>query len=113
MEQATDKVKECRAANQTLPQSPYSTANKLKIAEWPTLTGPADYVLFCGLIPVAVTEAKKGTKNVYSGAIDQAKCYAASLAESDSMEISTTCAKQRCRVLYFTCWPHFRPIFWI
>ncbi len=45
------------------------------IAEWPTASGPADYVLFDGLTPVAVIEAKKQSKNVYS-AIDQAKRYA-------------------------------------
>lgn len=45
------------------------------IAEWPTASGPADYVLFLGLTLVAVVEAKKNAKNVY-GAIDQAKRYA-------------------------------------
>jgi len=53
--------------------------NKNKaIAEWPTKSGPADYVLFIGLNPVAVVEAKKSAKNVY-GAIDQAKRYATAL----------------------------------
>ncbi|MBN4055277.1 PAAR domain-containing protein, partial [bacterium AH-315-K03] len=33
MEQATKKVQEQRAANQALPQSPYSTADKLKVVE--------------------------------------------------------------------------------
>ncbi|MBL4826906.1 MAG: PAAR domain-containing protein [Spongiibacteraceae bacterium] len=33
MEQATKKVQEQRAANQTLPQSPYSTADKLKVVD--------------------------------------------------------------------------------
>jgi len=42
------------------------------ISEWPTASGPADYVLFDGLTPVAIIEAKKQSKNVY-GAIDQAK----------------------------------------
>ncbi|MCA9686876.1 MAG: hypothetical protein KC457_32220, partial [Myxococcales bacterium] len=31
------------------------------IAEWPTATGPADYVLFCGLRPVGIIEAKRET----------------------------------------------------
>ena len=31
----------------------------LAIAEWPTHSGPADYVLFVGLTPVAVVEAKR------------------------------------------------------
>ena len=45
------------------------------IAEWPTHSGPADYVLFAGLTPVGVVEAKKKQKNV-SGALTQAKRYA-------------------------------------
>ncbi len=45
------------------------------IAEWPTASGPADYVLFDGLVPVAAIEAKKKAKDVY-GAVDQAKRYA-------------------------------------
>ena len=50
--------------------------NKNKaIAEWPTLSGPADYALFIGMTLVGVIEAKKNAKNVY-GAIDQAKRYA-------------------------------------
>lgn len=50
--------------------------NKNKaIAEWPTESGPADYVLFMGMTLVGVVEAKKNAKNVY-GAIDQAKRYA-------------------------------------
>ena len=36
----------------------------LAIAEWPTANGPADYVLFAGLTPVAVVEAKRRNKNV-------------------------------------------------
>ncbi len=46
----------------------------LAIAEWPTKTGPADYVLFAGLRPVAVVEAKRKRKDVV-GAIEQAKRY--------------------------------------
>lgn len=58
------------------------------IAEWPTNTGPADYVLFIGLMPVAVIEAKKSAKNVY-GAIDQAKRYAKGLQGQDVFDIET------------------------
>ncbi len=36
------------------------------IAEWPTASGPVDYVLFVGLVAVAVVEAKKQTKDVPS-----------------------------------------------
>ncbi|MEZ9819116.1 type I restriction-modification system endonuclease [Shewanella sp. 10N.286.45.A1] len=50
----------------------------LAIAEWPTLhqgqKGRADYVLFCGLTPVAVVEAKKENTNV-AGKITQAERY--------------------------------------
>ena len=46
----------------------------LAIAEWPTKTGPADYVFFTGLIPVAVVEAKRKRKDV-PGSIEQAKRY--------------------------------------
>lgn len=56
------------------------------IAEWPTDSGPADYVLFMGLTPVAVVEAKRSAKNVY-GAIDQAKRYAKGLQEKDAFTI--------------------------
>ena len=44
------------------------------IAEWPTESGPADYVLFRGLVPIAIVEAKRAAKNV-SGSIVQAERY--------------------------------------
>jgi type I restriction enzyme R subunit len=46
----------------------------LAIAEWPTANGPADYVLFVGLMPMAVVEAKRRNKNV-SATLQQAKRY--------------------------------------
>lgn len=46
----------------------------LAIAEWPTASGPADYVLFAGLTPIAIIEAKRQTKDVV-GAIEQARRY--------------------------------------
>ncbi len=46
----------------------------LAIAEWPTATGPADYVLFAGLLPLAAVEAKRKNVNV-SAALQQAKRY--------------------------------------
>ena len=63
--------------------------NKNKaIAEWPTESGPADYVLFIGMTLVAVVEAKKNAKNVY-GAIDQAKRYAKGInALPDEVEVA-------------------------
>jgi len=44
------------------------------IAEWPAATGPADYVLFVGMMCVGVVEAKRSRKNV-AAAIDQAGRY--------------------------------------
>lgn len=46
----------------------------LAIAEWPTTKGPADYVLFAGLKPLAVVEAKRKAKDV-PGSIEQSKRY--------------------------------------
>lgn len=46
----------------------------LAIAEWPTGSGPADYVLFAGLQAVATVEAKRSRQDV-SAAVDQAKRY--------------------------------------
>ena len=51
----------------------------LAIAQYPTDTGPADYVLFVGLTPIAVVEAKRKNKNV-SGAITQAERYSRSFS---------------------------------
>jgi type I restriction enzyme, R subunit len=47
----------------------------LAIAEYPTSQGRADYALFVGLQVVAVVEAKRQSKDVAGGAIDQAKRY--------------------------------------
>lgn len=54
-----------------------SKGKNVAIAEWPTLTGPADYVLFAGLVPIAVVEAKRKAKDVASS-IEQAKRYSRS-----------------------------------
>jgi type I restriction enzyme R subunit len=51
------------------------------IAEWPTESGPADYVLFIGLTPVAVVEAKRKHIDV-SGALQQAKRYSRTFTPS-------------------------------
>jgi type I restriction enzyme R subunit len=47
----------------------------IAIAEWPTESGPADYVLFDGLTPLAVVEAKRRNKNVSSYLSTQATRY--------------------------------------
>lgn len=44
------------------------------IAEWPTASGPADYVLFRGLTPLAVVEAKKFATDV-STVVEQSERY--------------------------------------
>lgn len=46
----------------------------LAIAEWPTKKGFADYVLFTGLKPIAIVEAKRRAKDV-PAALEQAKVY--------------------------------------
>lgn len=51
----------------------------LAIAEWPTASGPADYVLFRGLVPLAVVEAKKQATDV-AGAVEQAERYSLDFA---------------------------------
>ena len=44
------------------------------IAEWPTRSGPADYMLFVGLTPLAAVEAKRAHKDV-AGVLPQAARY--------------------------------------
>ena len=46
----------------------------LAIAEWPTASGPADYVLFAGQLPMATVEAKRKHTDV-SAALQQSKRY--------------------------------------
>jgi type I restriction enzyme, R subunit len=58
----------------------------LAIAEWPTATGPADYILFAGLVPLATVEAKRKNIDV-SGSLQQAKRYSRSFHASDSVEL--------------------------
>ena len=48
--------------------------HNLAIAEWPTDSGPSDYVLFIGLKPVAVVEAKKLNVDV-AGRLGQSQRY--------------------------------------
>ncbi|MDP2341643.1 MAG: type I restriction-modification system endonuclease [Deltaproteobacteria bacterium] len=73
-----------RSTRHSLGARPEKGRN-LAIAEWPTARGPADYLLFCGLVAVAVVEAKKNTTDVVS-AIDQAKRYATHLAITSPMQ---------------------------
>ncbi|MCD1587667.1 type I restriction-modification system endonuclease [Halomonas sp. IOP_14] len=61
----------------------------IAIAEWPTEhkdeKGRADYVLFAGLTPIAVVEAKKENTNV-AGKISQAERYSKGLKVSPAMQ---------------------------
>ena len=79
------------------PEKGYNKA----IAEWPTQTGPADYVLFIGLNPAATIEAKKGAKNVYS-AIDQAKRYAKALFHIEELEVPVTWGEYKAPLVFAT-----------
>jgi type I restriction enzyme R subunit len=48
------------------------------IAEWPTMTGPADYALFCGMTLVGTIEAKRRNRNVMA-VLRQAERYASDI----------------------------------
>ena len=56
------------------------------IAEWPTGSGPSDYVLFVGLTAVATVEAKRSAKSV-QGDLDQAERYSSTIEASDAFEL--------------------------
>lgn len=60
----------------------------LAIAEWPTASGPADYVLFVGLKPMAAVEAKRRNIDV-SAALQQAKRYSRDFMASDATSTQT------------------------
>jgi len=57
----------------------------LAIAEWPTDSGPADYVLFTGLTPIAAIEAKRKTVDV-SASLQQAKRYSRGFSLSEDQK---------------------------
>ena len=59
--------------------------HNIAIAEWPTANGPADYLLFVGLRPVASLEAKKFSVSVASR-VDQAARYSAGLQTTVDFE---------------------------
>ncbi len=59
----------------------------LAIAEWPTESGPADYVLFAGLMPIGVVEAKR--KNIeVSSTLQQSKRYSRTFIPSQETVLS-------------------------
>ncbi len=58
----------------------------LAIAEWPTRSGPADYVLFAGLTPLAAVEAKRANRDV-AGVLPQAQRYCRDLAAGEELAL--------------------------
>ncbi len=58
----------------------------LAIAEWPCEGYSADYVLFRGLVPLAVVEAKRGLKDV-SADLQQAKRYSRTFTPSADTQL--------------------------
>ncbi len=66
----------------------------LAIAEWPTASGPADYVLFVGLTPIATVEAKRKNTDV-SGALLQAKRYSRDFSASPETTLPPASGDQR------------------
>lgn len=77
-----------RWSNGTRPQK----GRNMAIAEWKTGSGPADYVLFVGLTPVAIVEAKKKNKNV-SGSLAQAKRYSRAYVFEPGQQIAAGALK--------------------
>ncbi|MDD0811346.1 type I restriction-modification system endonuclease [Curvibacter sp. RS43] len=71
-----------RYSKGTRPQK----GRNLAIAEWPCGGYAADYVLFQGLVPMAVVEAKRGIKDV-SADLQQAKRYARTFAPSTEAQL--------------------------
>jgi len=61
----------------------------LAIAEWPTSGGPADYVLFVGLTPMAAVEAKRANKDV-AGVLPRAQRSCRHFQPSEEMELSAS-----------------------
>lgn len=53
------------------------------IAEWPTMTGPSDYALFCGMTLVGTIEAKRRNRNVMA-VLRQAERYASDIHMQDA-----------------------------
>lgn len=71
-----------RFSKGTRPQK----GKNMAIAEWPTESGPADYVLFVGLTPMATVEAKRKNVNV-SASLVQAKRYSRGFKASEETQM--------------------------
>ncbi len=78
----TVDTEQLRYSKGTRPQK----GQNMAIAEWPTATGPADYVLFVGLMPLGAVEAKRKNINV-SSSLQQAKRYSRGLMPSEEIEL--------------------------
>ena len=89
-----------RFARGTRPQA----HRNLAIAEWPTASGPADYVLFCGLVPMAVVEAKKFSTEV-SAVVGQAERYSLGFQTAEEVALAAPPAWQPGRFGAFPGWP--------
>ncbi len=101
-QQLIERGWETDTENLTYAKGARPVANENRaIAEWPTDSGPADYVLFMGLTPVAVIEAKKSAKNVY-GAIDQAKRYAKGLQEKGAFSTDSQYGEFKVPLIFST-----------
>jgi type I restriction enzyme R subunit len=74
-----------RYGNGTRPEK----GKNLAIAEWPTANGPADYVLFIGLVPMAAVEAKRKNTDV-SGYLQQAKRYSRGFQPSEEVSLHSS-----------------------
>jgi len=89
-EQLTLAGWDANSATQTFAKGARPQKGKhLAIAEWPTKSGPADYVLFAGLTPIAVVEAKRKNVDV-PGALQQAKRYSRDFASDAELEMPAT-----------------------
>lgn len=75
-------TEQLRFSKGTRPQA----GRNMAIAEWPCDGYSADYVLFKGLIPMAVVEAKRKNVDV-SGALQQAKRYSRTFSASAETQL--------------------------
>ena len=75
----------------------------IAIAEWPTASGPADYVLFVGLTAVGVVEAKKFSTDI-STVVGQAERYSLGFQASDPGQLPAPSAWDRLRLGPYPGW---------
>ncbi|WP_137734868.1 type I restriction-modification system endonuclease [Pseudaquabacterium pictum] len=89
-----------RYARGTRPEA----GRNLAIAEWPTASGPADYLLFCGMVAVGVVEAKKFSTDV-SAVVGQAERYSLGLQALDDGAAPAPGDWDRQKLGAFPGWP--------